>query len=218
MGTDLKDLVQLNKSHIKPAAEVLTRAFQNYPALQYSFPDEFERKKIAPYFFQYILSYCVRYGETYATSPNLEGVAAWLTSDNYPMTLWRSIRSVPLSMMISFGRAGGARMKYFGEYIDAMHKRLAPFKHWFLQTLGVDPQFQRKGYAGKLLRAKFARIDEEGLPCYLETLDEINVRLYEHFGFKVIEKSAIPETKLTNWAMLREKSNELRTSSNLDKQ
>jgi hypothetical protein len=49
-----------------------------------------------------------------------------------------------------------------------------------------------------------ARIDEAGLPCYLETLEEQNIRLYEHFGFTVAEESAIPETSLTNWAMLRE--------------
>lgn len=48
------------------------------------------------------------------------------------------------------------------------------------------------------------RIDEAGLPCYLETLEEQNVRLYEHFGFVVAEESAIPGTNLTNWAMLRE--------------
>lgn len=84
-----------------------------------------------------------------------------------------------------------------------MHKRLAPFKHWFLQAIGVDPQSKGKGYAGKLLHPMFARIDEEGLPCYLETLDETNVPLYEHFGFRMAEKSAIPETKLTNRAMLR---------------
>ena len=75
-----------------------------------------------------------------------------------------------------------------------------------------------KRYASKLLKPMFTRIDEEGLPCYLETLDETNIQLYEHFGFKVIEKSTIPETKLTNWAMLREKSSELHTSSSLDKQ
>jgi len=104
MDTELKDLVQLNKSHIKPAAEVLALAFQNYLLLQYFFPDELERKRIAPYFFQYILSYGVRHGEIYATSPNLEGVAVWLTSDNYPMTFWRSIRSVPLSIIFALGR------------------------------------------------------------------------------------------------------------------
>ena len=206
MIADLNNLVRLQSSQIKPAVEVLTRAFQNDPLLQYSFPDEFERKKRAPYFFQFILRYSIRYGEVYATSPNLEGIAVWLTSDNYPMTFWKLIRSGALQIMFKFRGEGAERMRYFGEYIDVVHKRLAPFKHWFLQVIGVDPQFQGKGYAGKMLRAMLARIDEEGLPCYLETLDETNVRLYEHFGFKVIEKSTIPETKITNWAMLREKT------------
>lgn len=139
MGTDLKDLVRLNKPHIKPTTEVLTQAFRNYPLLQYSFPDELERGRIVPYFFQYILNYGVRCGEIYTTSPNLEGVAVWLTSDNYPMTFWRLIRSVPLSIIFGFGKEGGGRRRYTGEYIDAVHKRLVPFKHWFLQTIGVDP-------------------------------------------------------------------------------
>jgi len=204
MGTDLKDLVRLNKSHSKPATEVLSRAFQNYPFLQYYFPDELERKKIAHYFLSFVVFSGIRYGETYATSPNLEGVAVWISSDNYPVTFWRLVRSVSLSAIFGFGMYGGFRMRRLGEHIDAVHKRLAPFKHWFLQTIGVDPQFQGKGYAGKLLKPMFARIDEEGLPCYLETLDETNVPLYEHFSFKVIEKSTIPQTSLTNWAMLRE--------------
>ncbi len=109
-------------------------------------------------------------------------------------------------------------MRYTGDYKKAVHKRLVPFKHWFLQTIGVDPQFQGKGYASKLLKPMFTRLDEEGLPCYLETVDETNVQLYEHFGFKVIEKSTIPNTKFTNWAMLRQKSSELQMSSTLVKQ
>ena len=204
MGTDFYDLVRLNKSYIKPAADVLVRAFRNYQLLHYSFSDEVERKRIAPYFFQYALYYGIRYGEIYTTSPSLEGVAIWILSDNYPVTFWRLIRSVPLPIIFGFGREGGGRMRYPGEYIDAVHKRLVPSKHWFLQTIGVDPQFQGKGYAGKLLRPMFARIGKEGLPCYLETLDEANVQLYEHFGFRVIEKSTVPKTSLTNWAMLRE--------------
>ena len=95
-------------------------------------------------------------------------------------------------------------MRGLGQHIDAVHNRLVPSRHWFLQAIGVDPQFQGRGYASKLLRPMLSRIDEEGLPCYLETLDETNVPLYEHFGFKVIEKSTIPQTSLTNWAMLRE--------------
>ena len=94
-------------------------------------------------------------------------------------------------------------MRGLGQYIDTVHNRLAPFKHWFLQAIGVDPRFQGKGYAGKLLRPMLSRINEEGLPCYLDTLDEQNISLYEYFGFKIVDKSNVPETSLTNWAMLR---------------
>jgi ribosomal protein S18 acetylase RimI-like enzyme len=134
----------------------------------------------------------------------MEGVAVWIPSDNYPVTFWRLMRSVPLSVIFGFGRVGGGGMKYPGEYMDTVHKRLAPLRHWFLQTIGVARRFQGNGYADKLLRPMFSRIDAEGLPCYLETLDETNVPLYERFGFRVVEKSTIPETILTNWAMLKE--------------
>jgi len=204
MSTYLGNLVQLNKSHAKPASEILARAFHDYPIVPYFFPDETERDRISPYFFQVAIDYCLKYGEVYAISENLEGIAAWLHSDYFPMTFWRLVRSVPLSVLFRFGSQGGARMRHLGEFIDATHMRLAPFEHSFLQMIGVAPQFQGNGYAGKLLRPMLARIDREGLPCYLDTNSEQRVFLYQHFGFKVMEKATIPGTELTNWAMLRE--------------
>jgi hypothetical protein len=47
------------------------------------------------------------------------------------------------------------------------------------------------------------RIQGEGLPCFLETQNEENVSLYEHFGFEVIYKETFPETELPNWGMVR---------------
>ncbi|MFC2035397.1 GNAT family N-acetyltransferase [Chloroflexota bacterium] len=94
-------------------------------------------------------------------------------------------------------------MSYLGQYINTVHQRLAPFKHWFLQTVGVQSQYRGRSYASILIRPMLERMDKEGLPCYLETLDEYNVPIYEHLGFSVIEKAIIPKTELTNWAMLR---------------
>jgi len=207
MSAELEDLLRLNKSHIKHAVEVLAAAFQNYPLLHYYYPDELTKKRIAHYFLSLAVSSGIRYGEVYATSHNLEGVAVWIPSDKYPMTFWRLLRSVPLSVIFGLGRYGGNKMRYLSGHIDAVHQRLAPFKHWFLQTVGVEPRSQGKGYASKLLRPMLTRIAEEGLPCYLETLDEHNVPLYEHLGFKVVDKATVPKTSLTNWAMLREKPN-----------
>jgi len=206
MNTNLEDLLRLNKSHIKPSVKVLTEAFQNYPLLTYYYPDKLTKMRIAHYFLSLIVFSGIRYGEIYATSPNLEGVAVWIPSDKYPMTIWRLLRSVPLSVIFGLGRYGSNKMTYLSGYIDAVHQRLAPSKHWFLQTIGVKPQSKGKGYASKLIRPMLTRIDEEGLPCYLETLDEHNVPLYEHLGFKVVDEATIPKTSLTNWAMLRKKS------------
>ncbi len=200
----MTDLMLLKKSHIKRAAEILTRAFRNDPMSVYFYANELERAKKLPYLFQLVFSYCVRYGDVYATSPNLEGVAAWLSSDNHPMTFWRLIRSGLLSAMLNSGRDGSARIRHLEDYTEILHKRLAPSKHWYLQLLGVDPQFRGKGYASKLLNSMFARLDEEGLPCFLETMEESNVPLYEHFRFRILEQSTIPQTRLTIWAMLRE--------------
>ncbi|MFC1899545.1 GNAT family N-acetyltransferase [Chloroflexota bacterium] len=196
----------LNKSYVKQAARTLTKVFWNHPPLQYCYPDEAEREKVAPYFFSLSLSNGIRYGEVHATSPELEGIAIWLPSDNYPVTMWKLLRSVPLSDIFGFGKYGGSRMRGLGQHIDLVHSKQAPFKHLFLQAIGVDSQFQGKGYASKLIRPMLSRIDEEGLPCYLETLEEQNVLLYEHFGFEIVEESMIPKTSLTNWAMLRQGS------------
>ena len=50
MSAELEDLLRLNKSHIKPAVKVLTEAFQNYALLNYYYPDELTKKRIAHYY------------------------------------------------------------------------------------------------------------------------------------------------------------------------
>jgi ribosomal protein S18 acetylase RimI-like enzyme len=204
MSADLKEVLRLNRSQSTQATSALIASFWIHPPLQYYYPDETDRKRIAPYFFSVSILYGIQYGEVYATSPDFEGIAVWLPSDNYPITTWRLLRSVPSSELFGLGRYGGAKMRNLGTYLDTIHSRVVPFKHWYLQAIGVAPQFQGKGYASTLLRSMLTRIDQESLPCYLETLEEQNVPLYEHFGFKVVDKSSIPQTSLTNWAMLRE--------------
>jgi len=199
----MNDLMRLHKWHMGPASSTLALAFQDYPLLRYAFPDRAERERMVPYYCQMVLYYGLRYGEVYATSPDFEGVAAWITPGHYPMTFLRMVRSVPMSVMSAFGKGGGSRTKHPGKHIDAMHKRHAPFDHWFLLMVGVAPQLQGKGYAGVLMRPVLARLDEEGLPCYTETMDEKNVGVWGRFGFQVMEELAIPDTDLTSWALLR---------------
>lgn len=183
---------------------MLARAFRDYPLLTYAIPDEEQRAQAATHYCQYVLYYGMRYGEAYATSPQMEGIAVWLSSDHFPMTIWRTLCAVPLSVIAGFEQAGGSRLKDPSLFIDARHKALTHYKHWNLLFLGVSPDNQGQGYASLLLRPGLARIDAEGMPCFLETMDERNVPRYQHFGFEVIEQSPVPGTELTTWAMLRD--------------
>ena len=200
----MEDLLLLNRSQIKAAAQTMSQAFHKYPVSVYAFPDEGTRQQKMPHFFRFILHYCQSYGEVYATSPNMEGVAAWLSSDNVQLPVGKVLRSVPLSVMFRVTTGGWKKMRDCGEHFDAVHQRLIPYRHHFLQMIGVRPEYQGKGYGSKLIRPVLDRIDKEGLACYLETQDDIDVPLYEHYGFKIIDESIIPGTDLVSRAMLRE--------------
>jgi len=207
VSNDVGNLTQIDKSMAKPAIESLLKAFRDYPLLTYYFPDEIHREKVAYYFVSCSVYTGISYGEVYAPSTNVEGIAIWFPPDTYPVSILRTIKSIPLRKLFGLGKEGGGKMKQVGGYLDKVHKRLAPYDHWFLNTIGIDPRYQGEGYATKLMKPVLNILDKKGLPCYLDTLDEKNVGIYEHFGFKVIEESNITNTHLTNWAMLREAGN-----------
>ncbi len=200
------ELVPLGRGDAARAAEVLAAAFQDDPLLTHACPDRQARTELARLFCQIPLHYAARYGEVYAPSQRLEGVAAWLPSAHASLTPWKVLRAVPLSILIGFGRAGGARLRVAGAHLNALHRRLAPPGALFLLILGVAPQFQGQGHAGRLLRPILARLDREGRPCYVDTMQEKNVALYERFGFRVVEASPVPGTDLVAWALVREPS------------
>ena len=109
--------------------------------------------------------------------------------------------------MITFMLGGGLsaiiRMIRMGHYPEKVHERHAPFTHWYLQAIGVDPSLKGKGYASKLLKGKLESFDRKGLACYLETQNEGNIAMYKHYGFEVVEEYVLPNTTFNNWAMLR---------------
>jgi len=206
MVADSDSLVRLQKSQIKPVGEMLARAFQDDPLSSYIIPDTFQRKNMLPYGFEFVVRLGVSYGEVYATSSRLEGVAVWLPSEKANMTLWRVIRNGALPLYFRFGKETILRQSSVFKFISSMHKRHAPFCHWYLSLLGVDPEFQGKGYASTLMKTMLVRIDREHLPCYLDTQKLENVPIYQHYGFKVVEEGIIPGTGIRTWAMLRERA------------
>jgi ribosomal protein S18 acetylase RimI-like enzyme len=197
------ELLRLALKERDAGASVLGRAFTEYELLRYYFQDETERRAVADTFASISLSVCLRYGEVYASSEKLEGVAAWLPPGKAPFGGWQILRSVPPSVLFRFARQGASRMWAFGRFVDNLHRRLIPYPHWYLQIIGVDPAYQGQGFSSRLLRPVLERIDRERMPCFLETNAEKNVAIYQRFGFEVVSEDKMPGTEVTSFAMLR---------------
>ena len=205
MNQEQDTIINLSKADIKAACQMLAKAFYDDPINEYAFQGVKDTDIKLPYAYEFFIRYGLKYGQVHTTSRQIEGVAVWLPSNRYIMPLWRLFISGAIFPAFRMGQAVGRRMQGFSNYIETKHRQLAPFDHWYLILLGVDPKHQGKGYAGKLLRAKFRDIDTEGLPCYVETEIQKNVSFYQHFGFRVIDEFIVPDTDVNMWVMLRGK-------------
>jgi GNAT superfamily N-acetyltransferase len=200
---DLNNLVRVTKKNLKPAALTLARAFMDYPESVYFMPDEATRRKKQPAIYRMWLKESIVHGEVFATSPKMEGVAVWqLVDGKHPA--WRRGFSFGWWWLSLFSdKETNLRREAYFSYIIALRARLTPERYWFLQALGVDPAYQGQGFSSRLLKPMLTLVEKEGMPCFLETQAENNVKLYEHFGFKVADESVIPGVNLKHWVMVR---------------
>jgi RimJ/RimL family protein N-acetyltransferase len=61
-------------------------------------------------------------------------------------------------------------------------------RHWYLGTLGVEPELWGQGIGTELLSTWLQMVDDDRTPAYLETDAAGNLRFYERAGFEVVEE------------------------------
>ncbi|MBN1801409.1 MAG: GNAT family N-acetyltransferase [Candidatus Lokiarchaeota archaeon] len=206
MKSDIGDFFKLNPEHVKMACKIAGDAFQEDPFTKFVYPDENVRKQKLQHAFLMPYTYGIRHGMTYATSSNLEGVIIWLPPGKIYASTWTMMKYGGFRTIFKVGfniKALKRSIAVFA-YMEARHKHLVPYDHWYIQNLAVKPKEQGKGHGSSLIRAMFKRIDPEGLPIYLETNNERNISLYRRHGFEILEHSIIPNTdNVPLWCMLR---------------
>lgn len=70
-------------------------------------------------------------------------------------------------------------------------------------TLGVEPSRQGQGIGSWLIAPMLQRALSASLPCYLETMTELDVAFYRKNGFKVAREVDLIPGELHMWAMTR---------------
>jgi len=203
MADETGNILKLTKADIRPAAETLAKAFEDYPESVYLMPDTEKRHAYQLRMYRTLLKGALTYGEVWATSTKMEGVAVWQRIDGKSPAWGRYsfLRWWWLSLFSDKGTKKRQR-EYFG-YLGEFRARVAPERYWYLQVLGVNPVFQGQGFSSRLLKPMLVRSDGEQLSIYLETQLENNIPYYEHFGFKIAAESPMPGGNIKSWAMVR---------------
>ena len=197
-------LQRLKKKQIKQEALMLSRAFEE-DDMKDVFPNPEERKVKIPYVNEFLLRRNYSNFKAFITSPQLEGIAVWIPSDKIvKIPFWRMLTSGAVWPAIKIGRKALKKIQSYDEYLKKKQQKLAPYKHLYLAVLAVDPKYQGKGYASKLVKEMLSEIDKDGLFCYVETEGEKNMAMYKHFGFEVIDEFVVPNTNDRLIAMLRQ--------------
>lgn len=197
-------ITRLSGEEIPQASAMLTRAFFQDPKMTHLLHGITERTDRSRYLFEFELRYGLIYGDVYTTSPAHEGVAVWLPSQKSEITLWRAFRAGGFRLQDQLGKDAMDRLMAFSTLVDGLHKKHLPEPHLYLFFIGVDPRYRGNGYAGALIRPMLERMDTMKMPCYLNTQNENNISMYEHFGFRVIDQQTLPDTAILHTAMQRD--------------
>jgi hypothetical protein len=97
----IEKLYKVKKKDIQKAGIVLADAFQQDPIWKKVLKDFNSDQRCL--FFESAIIYSLKYGKVYATSKQIEGIAAWIPYHLADMTIWRSIRS---GSFFSFNKNG----------------------------------------------------------------------------------------------------------------
>lgn len=202
MFNDLDNLFKLDKSNIYTAGKVAAKAYFEVDDFTIPSKEPSKQLRFITKLMNLTLQISVKFGSVYAPSKNIEGIAAWLSYDKINLSIWQYIRYGALSAFFSAGKEGRKNLLRYPSIASKKHEQHANFPHMYLYNLAIDPVYQGQGYASRLLKPMLAKLDENNLPCYLETAKR-NLALYEHFGFEVVEHVTQPEIDMDMWLMLR---------------
>lgn len=196
-----------NESEFGTLSQSLGRAFMEDPIWTAYVPDPEERKKMLPLMFEFLMHLGNRYGEVWSPDQSLGGVAIWFprkTADTgFFHMLFTGLVFKSLKLMKEHGKTMQKLQKEM-KVISKDRRRIMKGRDYlYLTCIGVDPEHQGKGQGGAILKHLFDQSKKKGVPVYLETETENNVKMYKSYGFEIIEEKTFTGSGVHLWQMIR---------------
>lgn len=169
-------------------AETLARAFDEDAHINWIVRQDSQRNAALRKLFDLLLGDLGSQAEIFATA-DLKAAAIW-----FPPGSWKLGLAAQTRVALQFAGISGWKNIAVRAYgLNLMETRHPKTPHYFLQTIGVDPQAQGKGYGAALLETLLSRCDDARVSAYLETSNPGNLGFYEKYGFRITATAQLPQ-------------------------
>lgn len=195
----------LKKKDAKKAAKILADAFLDYPIVDKLIPNK-KRRWITLYeIFKIELKYAIKNNYVYSL-PDFSEVAIWKSDASLP-NYFSYAFSFSLSSFKLLYSISGREFKELSILVNDINKTksqlILPNKTAELFFIGVMPEKQGQGRAGKLIKPMLNKLEDEDYSCLVLTNTELNKSYYERFGFETIKSSYDNRFDIATYFMLK---------------
>jgi GNAT superfamily N-acetyltransferase len=153
-------------------------AFVADPAFRYFFPTDDSYADEAPAFIGDLLD------------QRLASDTVWIVDDGAAVALWNSPGPSRAGLPPGLTSPTAERIKRFDAVVQGMLPRQP---HWYLGILATHPDHAGRGLGRVAMSDGLALAREDGLPSCLETVTQVNVAIYERYGWRVTASAVIAD-------------------------
>lgn len=143
------------------------------------------------------------------STKNHEAVSIFMKNGIKDASIWQFIKAGGLKYFFKFGIKSTLKMINFSSYALSIKKKYIRSTDLYLYLLATKPESRHHGLGSIVLEPVLNYCDRENKKCYLETLDEENTLIYEHFGFELVEVSDLPKSNLKLYCLLKKPRNNI---------
>ena len=196
-------LVRLNRSNLPAFAHNIASAYVGYSLFDWTFDRKCTTEDQSRFFtitFKTMLDNSV----TFATSDAAESIIALLSPDVKATTTWDYIKAGGIKLYWYFGFSRINRITSYEAFADSLRHKYSDARTWYLYDFTTCPEHQHQGWGKKVLVPTLEWMDRKHCSLYLETAKDENIKMYEKYGFTLVESATVPGSNgVPHYCMLR---------------
>lgn len=189
----------LNERNVNEYVGTSVDAYDGYPLLLDVFNGEYDTKT---YTRMLRVDFRSRLGKTVGiATDNYESVLLFEPPGNAKTGLTQYLKAADMSSIPLFFKPATLRLDFFEKYALKKRRAYLDEKTWYIYIFTTKKAYQKQGYGRKLMNLLLSFAEERGYRLCLETNLAANIKLYESFGFNLMD-SSLYKGRLEHYVML----------------